>query len=84
MRQILAVASTALLVSVAMSTVVFAQKKTTDAVRASRAEARGSLNASYNRCVSLARTRGFRDSDIGGKSSPARKFVISCMQGKQN
>jgi hypothetical protein len=83
MRQILAVASTALLVSVAMSTVVFAQKKTTDAARASRAEARGSLNDSYNRCVSLARSRGFTDSDVGGKSSPARKFVIGCMQGKQ-
>jgi hypothetical protein len=83
MRQILAFASTALLVSVAMSTVVFAQKTTTNAARASRAEARGSLDASYNRCVSLAQSRGFTSSDIGGKNSPARNFVISCMQGKQ-
>jgi len=83
MRSILAVAATALVVSVATSTVVFAQKKSTDAARASRAEARESLNDSFNRCVSLARSRGFTDSDVGGKSAPARKFVISCMQGKQ-
>jgi hypothetical protein len=83
MRPILAVAATALVVSVVTSTVVFAQKKSTDAAKASRAEARESINDSFSRCVSLARTRGFTDSDIGGKSSPARKFVISCMQGKQ-
>ena len=83
MRSILAVAATALVVSVAMSTAVFAQKKSTDAAKASRAEARESLNDSFNRCVSLARSRGFAESDVGGKSSPARKFVIGCMQGKQ-
>jgi hypothetical protein len=83
MRQILVVTATVLAVSVVTSSVAVAQKKTTDAARASRAEARGSLNDSYNRCVSLARSRGFTDSDVGGKSSPARKFVISCMQGKQ-
>jgi len=83
MRSILAVAATALIVNAATSTVVFAQKKSTDAARASRAEARESLNDSFNRCVSLARSRGFAESDIGGKSSPARKFVIGCMQGKQ-
>jgi hypothetical protein len=83
MRSILAIAVTALVVSVATSTVVLAQKKSTDSAKASRAEARESLNDSYNRCVSLARSRGFTESDIGGKSSPARKFVIGCMQGKQ-
>jgi hypothetical protein len=83
MRLILATATTALAISVVTSTAVFAQKKNTDAAKTSRAEARGSLNDSFNRCVSLARSRGFTDSDIGGKSSPARKFVISCMQGKQ-
>jgi hypothetical protein len=83
MRPILAIAATALVVSVVTSTVVFAQKKSTDAAKASRAEARESINDSFNRCVSLARTRGFTDSDVGGKSAPARKFVISCMQGKQ-
>jgi len=83
MRSILAIAATSLVVSVATSTVVFAQKKNADAAKASRAEARESLNDSFNRCVSLARSRGFAESDVGGKSSPARKFVISCMQGKQ-
>jgi hypothetical protein len=83
MRQILVVTATVLAVSVVTSSVAVAQKKTTDAARASRAEARESLNDSFSRCVSLARSRGFTDSDVGGKSSPARKFVISCMQGKQ-
>lgn len=83
MRSILAVVATTLMVSVATSTVVLAQKKSTDTARASRAEARESINDSFNRCVSLARSRGFTDSDIGGKSSPVRKFVIGCMQGKQ-
>ena len=83
MRQILVVTATVLAVTVVTSSVAVAQKKTTDAARASRAEARGSLDASYNRCVSLAQSRGFTSSDIGGKNSPARKFVISCMQGKQ-
>jgi len=82
MRLILAVV-TALAVSVVTSTVVLAQKKSTDTAKASRAEAKVSLNDSFNNCVSLARSRGFNESDIGGKSSPVRKFVISCMQGKQ-
>ena len=83
MRSTLAVVATTLMVSLATSTVVLAQKKSTNAARASRAEAGESINDSFNRCVSLARSRGFAESDIGGKSSPARKFVISCMQGKQ-
>ena len=84
MRPILAVVATALAVTVTTSTVAFAQKKSTDAATTSRAQARASLNASYNRCVALARTRGFTDSDIGGKNAPARRFVIGCMQGKQH
>ena len=83
MRSILSVAAIALAVSVATSTAVFAQKRNTDAARASRAEARESLNDSYNRCVSLAKERGFARSDIGDKYTPARNFVIRCMQGKQ-
>jgi hypothetical protein len=83
MRPILFVAAAALVVGVGTSTVVFAQKKTTDEARTSRAAARESINDSFSRCVSLARSRGFTDSDVGGKSSPARRFVISCMQGKQ-
>jgi len=84
MRLMLATAAAAALaVSVATSTAVFAQKKNTDAARGSRAEARESLNDSFNRCVSLAKERGFARSDIGGQTSPAKSFVIRCMQGKQ-
>jgi hypothetical protein len=83
MRSTLTVVAVTLMVSMATSTVVLAQKKGTDSSRASRAEARESINDSFNRCVSLARSRGFNEGDIGGKSSPARKFVIGCMQGKQ-
>jgi hypothetical protein len=84
MRPILAVAATALVVSVATATAVFAQKKNTDAARASRAEARETLNDSFNRCVSLAKERGFARSDIDDNpTSSVRAFVARCMQGKQ-
>jgi len=83
MRSILAVAATALVVSVAMSTAVFAQKKSTDAAKASRAEARESLNDSFDRCVSLAKSRGFSRSDLEDNRAAARNFVMSCMRGKQ-
>ena len=84
MRSILSVAAAALAVSVAMSTAVLAQKRNTDAARASRAEARESLNDSYNRCVSLAKARGFARSDIDDNpTSSVRTFVARCMQGKQ-
>jgi hypothetical protein len=84
MRSILSVAAAALMVSVVTSSMAFAQKKSTDAARASRAQAGESLSDSYNRCVSLAKARGFARSDIGGNDSPVRTFVIRCMQGKQN
>jgi hypothetical protein len=77
MRLILATAAAALVVSVATSTAVFAQKK-------NAATARASVNNSYNRCVSLAKARGFARSDISGPDTPARNFVTRCMQGKQN
>jgi hypothetical protein len=83
MRSIFAVAATALVVSVATSTVVFAQKKNTDAARGSRAEARESLNDSFNRCVTLARSRGYTQSDLDGNRESARNFVRNCMAGKQ-
>jgi hypothetical protein len=84
MRLILATATAALAISVVTSTAVLAQKKNTDAARTSRAEARESLNDSFNRCVSLAKARGFARSDIGGDSSaPVKNFVMRCMQGKQ-
>jgi hypothetical protein len=72
MRLMLATAAAALAVSVTASTAVFAQKRNT------------SLDDTYNRCVSLAKARGFARSDIGGQTSPAKSFVIRCMQGKQN
>jgi hypothetical protein len=82
MRLILATTAIALAISVP-TTVVFAQKTKTDAARASRAEATGSLNDSYNRCVSLARSRGYTESDLDGNRAAARNFVVRCMQGKQ-
>ena len=83
MRLILATTA-ALAISVVTSTAVFAQKKNTDAARASRAEARESITDSFNRCVSLAKARGFTKSDLDDGGSPAKAFVMSCMQGKQN
>jgi len=84
MRLLLATAAAALAVSVATSTAVFAQKKNTDTARASRAQARESINDSFNRCVSLAKSRGFTRSDLDDGGSPAKAFVMRCMQGKQN
>jgi hypothetical protein len=83
MRLILAVIATALAVSAVTSTVVFAQKKNTDAAKASRAEARESLNDSFNRCVALAKSRGYTSSDLDDNRAAARNFVMSCMRGKQ-
>jgi len=84
MRPIFAFAVAALAVSVGTSTVVSAQKKSsTDAAKASRAEANQSMNDSFNRCVSLAKSRGFSRSDLDDNRAAARNFVIRCMQGKQ-
>jgi hypothetical protein len=79
----LAVAATALAVSVAMSGAVLA-KKNSNAAKTSRAEVKTSLNDSFNRCVSLARSRGFTGSDLEDNRASARKFVLNCMQGKQH
>jgi len=81
MRLMSATLAAVVAVSVVTSTTVFAQKKNTDATRA---QARGSINQSYNRCVALAKARGFARSDIGDQYTPARDFVIRCMQGRQN
>ncbi len=43
----------------------------------------GSMNDSFNRCVELARARGYSNSDLDGNRAAARNFVIRCMQGKQ-
>ena len=76
MRLILAATATAVAVGVISSTVVSAQ--TTN-----NAAARASVSDSYNRCVSLARSRGYTQSDLDGNRAAARNFVIRCMQGKQ-
>ena len=76
MQLILAATVTALVIGVSTSTAAFAQTKTTAADRAS-------LNDSFNRCVSLAKARGFSNSDLDGNRAAARNFVIRCMQGKQ-
>ena len=76
MRHILAATATALVLGAMTSTAAVAQATNTAATRAS-------LNDSYNRCVSLARSRGFSDSDISDNRAAARNFVLRCMQGKQ-
>lgn len=86
MRLILAVAVTALAASVFIPTAVYAQtKKTPTAAQTTDnpAAARASLNDNYNKCVSLARSRGYTESDLDGNRAAARNFVIRCMQGKQ-
>ena len=76
MRPILAATATVLVLGAMTSTAALAQATNTAATRAS-------LNDSYNRCVSLARSRGFLDSDISDDRAAARNFVLRCMQGKQ-
>jgi hypothetical protein len=83
MRSILAIAVAVVMVSAVTSSVAFAQKKNTDAAKASRAEAGQSLNASFDRCVSLAKSRGFSRNDLEDNRASARNFVINCMRGKQ-
>jgi len=38
---------------------------------------------SYNKCVALAKARGYARSDIEDNIGGARRFVQSCMRGKQ-
>lgn len=42
-----------------------------------------SLSESFNKCVELARSRGYSSSDLDGNRAAARNFVVRCMQGKQ-
>jgi hypothetical protein len=82
MRPILAAAATALAVAVIAPTAAYAQTKSAQDT-SNPSAARASLNDSYNKCVSLARSRGFTESDLDGNRSAARNFVLKCMQGKQ-
>jgi len=83
MRSILSVVAAAVMVSAITSSVAFAQKQNTDASKASRAQARESLSGSFDRCVSLAKSRGYSRSDLEDNRAAARNFVMRCMQGKQ-
>jgi hypothetical protein len=87
MRFILAVAATALAASAIASTAAYAQTSNNPGAYAQAptnpAAARASLNQSYNKCVSLAKSRGYTESDLDGNRAAARNFVIRCMQGKQ-
>jgi hypothetical protein len=83
MRPILAAAATALAVAVIASTAAYSQNKSAQAT-SNPSAARASLNDSYNRCVSLAKSRGYTESDLDGNRAAARNFVVRCMQGKQH
>jgi hypothetical protein len=82
MRPILAAAATALAVTVIAPTAAYTQTKSAQAT-SNPSAARASLNDSYNKCVSLARSRGYTESDLDGNRTAARNFVVRCMQGKQ-
>ena len=82
MRPILAAAATALAVAAIAPIAAYAQTKSAQDT-SNPSAARASLNDSYNKCVSLARSRGFTESDLDGNRSAARNFVLKCMQGKQ-
>jgi hypothetical protein len=82
MRLILAAAATALAAIMVAPTAASAQSKSAQATGNPPAT-RASLNDSYNKCVSLARSRGYTESDLDGNRAAARNFVIRCMQGRQ-
>jgi hypothetical protein len=83
MRPIFSVAAAALVVGVGTSTMVVAQNTNADPARAARAQTKAPVDDSYNRCVSLAKSRGYTSSDLDGNRASARNFVINCMRGKQ-
>jgi archaellin len=83
MRLILAAAATALAATMVVPTAGYTQTKSAQATNNSTAT-RASLNDSYNKCVSLARSRGYTESDLDGNRAAARNFVLRCMQGKQH
>jgi len=47
------------------------------------AQSRQSVQDLFNKCVELARQRGYSNSDLDGNRAAARNFVIRCMQGRQ-
>jgi hypothetical protein len=83
MRLMLAAAVTSLAATMVTSTVAYTQTKSAQATNNPSAT-RASLSDSYNRCVSLARSRGYTESDLDGNRGAARNFVIRCLQGRQH
>ena len=77
MRSIIALAAAAIAIGSLVSTSSLAQ--TTGQVPPRSA----TMTESFNRCVDLARARGYSSSDLDGNRAAARNFVIRCMQGKQ-
>jgi hypothetical protein len=43
---------------------------------------KGSLQDSYNSCVTLAKQRGWTVGDLESNRAGVRNFVVRCMQGK--
>jgi hypothetical protein len=76
MRSIIVAATAALAIGTLMSTSSLAQTT-------GQAPRSASINDTFNRCVELARARGYSSSDLDGNRAAARNFVIRCMQGKQ-
>jgi len=77
MRSIIALAAATIAIGTLVSTSSLAQTTGQAPPRSA------SLNESFNRCVELARQRGYTGSDLDGNRAAARNFVIRCMQGKQ-
>jgi hypothetical protein len=83
MRLIFAAAATAPAAIMVAPTAAYTQTKSAQATNNPTATG-ASLNDSYNKCVSLARSRGYTESDLDGNRAAARNFVLRCMQGKQH
>ena len=77
MRLILAAAATAVAAAAIFPTAAYTQATNPNSAT------KASLNDSYNRCVALARSRGYTSSDLDDNRAAARNFVLRCMQGKQ-
>ena len=83
MRLIPAAATIALAAIMVVPTAAYAQTRTAQATN-NPAATKASINDSFTKCVSLARSRGYTESDLDGNRSAARNFVVRCMQGKQH
>jgi len=80
MRSLIVASTAAIAIGLLTPAASLAQKTTGQAPPRERAQ---SLQESFNRCVELARARGYSNSDLDGNRAAARNFVMRCMQGKQ-